>query len=85
MNIHLHIERLILNGLPLEAAQGPAVQAAVETELVRLIADRGLAPGLKQGGAFAYARGGDFNATPGDTSVNFGEKISRAVHGGLYL
>ena len=42
-NIHLHIERLILDGLPIERAQGPHVQAAVEAELSRLLTENGLA------------------------------------------
>ena len=41
-NIHLHIERLILDGLPIERAQGPHVQAAVEAELARLLTENGL-------------------------------------------
>ena len=41
-NIHLHIERLILDGLPIECAQGPHVQAAVEAELARLLTENGL-------------------------------------------
>ena len=37
MNINLHIERLILDGLPITRQQGPHVQAAVEAELTRLL------------------------------------------------
>lgn len=84
MNVHLHIQRLILDGLPLDTAQGPAVQAAVEAELVRLIAERGLVPTLQQGGALAYVRGGEINSARSDTPDSLGEKIGRAVHGGLH-
>ena len=51
MTIHVHIERLVLDGLPVTHAQGPQVRAAVEAELARWLAERGLAPGLAQGGA----------------------------------
>jgi len=85
MSIHLHIERLVLDGLPLEAAQGPAVQAAVEAELTRLLADRGLTPGLRFGGAVAMARGSDIRIADGDTPARLGEKIAGAVHGGVQL
>ena len=38
MRINLHIEKLVLDGLPLERRDGPAVQRAVEQELSRLMA-----------------------------------------------
>ena len=43
MNIKLHIERLVLDGLPVTRSQGPLVQAAMEAELARLMAEGGLA------------------------------------------
>ena len=39
MRINVHIERLILDGLPVTSLQGPEVGAAVETELARLLLD----------------------------------------------
>jgi hypothetical protein len=44
MNINVSIERLVLEGLPVSIAQGPIVQAAIETELVRLLIAQGLSP-----------------------------------------
>jgi hypothetical protein len=38
MSISLHIERLILEGLPVASNSGPQLQAAVEAELTRLLA-----------------------------------------------
>lgn len=38
MNISLHIERLILEGLPITSNSGPQLRAAVEAELTRLLA-----------------------------------------------
>lgn len=43
MNIDLHIERLILDGLPAAITQGDAIGAAVEAELARLFTSEGLA------------------------------------------
>ena len=45
MNINLHIERLILDGLPVGEGQGPSVQEAVERELAERLAAGGV-PGL---------------------------------------
>jgi len=83
MTVNLHIKCLILEGLPINAAQGPAVQAAVEAELTRLLTDHGGAQTLEQGGALAYWRGGALSAAQGDTPASLGEKIGRAVYGGI--
>lgn len=83
MNVRLHIEHLILDGLPIEAAQAPAVQGAVEAELSRLLTERGLAPELRQGGAVPYARGEDLRPAEDNTPARLGESIARAVHGGI--
>jgi hypothetical protein len=39
MIINLHIEKLVLDGLPLERRDGPLLQAAVQQELARLLAN----------------------------------------------
>ena len=51
MNIHVHIERLVLDGLPVAPGRGDLVREAVEAELTRLLAEGGLVPGLTSGGA----------------------------------
>ncbi len=47
MNINLHIERLILDGLPVEARDSALVRAAVESELSRLLSERGIPSDLQ--------------------------------------
>lgn len=42
MNIDVHIERLILDGLPVAGVQGSVLQAGVEAELTRLLGKEGL-------------------------------------------
>jgi hypothetical protein len=83
MNVQLHIGRLVIDGLPIEADSGRDVQAAVEAELRRRLTEHGLATGLSQGGAFAYVRGGsvDLQSTP--DSDDLGTQIGAAVHEGL--
>lgn len=39
MIVNLHIERLVLDGMPIGSHEAPLVQAAVEVELARLLAD----------------------------------------------
>jgi hypothetical protein len=83
MKINLHIERLVLDGLPIEQHHGPLVQAAVEAELTRLLVAEGphsrlnlnsgatpriTAPGIQV-----------LNANP----VQTGEQVARAVYGSI--
>jgi hypothetical protein len=81
MKINLHIERLVLEGLPLERAQGPQVQAAVQQELTRLLGANGVAPGLP--GAMPYARGSEVSYSRESTPRQLGTQIAQSVHGGL--
>jgi hypothetical protein len=80
MTIRVHIERLVLEGLPISRNDGPAVQAAVEGELARLLA--GNTPSLSGGAtprvsAPAVALGGN------DSPAQVGRQIARSVYGGL--
>lgn len=83
MNINVHIDRLILDGIDVPREQRPLLQMAVETELARLLAADGLAPGLLTGGAVPYTPAEDIRlAREGDPS-RLGEQIARAVYGGF--
>jgi hypothetical protein len=82
MNIHLHIERLILDGLPVEGRHGSHVQAAVEAELTRLLGENGLAADLQAGATIPslHADGLPFiNSQP----AQLGTQIARSVYSGI--
>ena len=49
MNVELHIERLVLNGLPLPPGGRAALAGAFGRELTRLIQDGGVSPALLGG------------------------------------
>jgi hypothetical protein len=83
MNIELHIERLVLDGLPVEQRQGPRLQAAVERELTRLLADGASLDQLNTGGPAASINGGVIQVAPGADAVGLGKQIAAAVHGGF--
>ena len=83
MNVRLHIERLVLDGLPLAPGQAPLVQAAVETELARLLATGGVAPGLSGLGAVPALRADGLQIAPGAAPAGIGRQIARAVYGGI--
>jgi hypothetical protein len=85
MNVNLHIERLILDGIDVEPAHRPVLQAALEAELARLLAQGGVGPGLAAGGAVPALRGDGFQLSggAGGNPRQLGRQIARAVHGGI--
>jgi hypothetical protein len=83
MNIHVHIERLILDGLPLGAGQGALVQAAVEAELARLLGLGGIAPCLQAGGAVPSVRTEAIQLTAQSTPAQMGQQIAQSVYEGM--
>jgi hypothetical protein len=83
MKINLHIERLVLEGLPLSSAQAPMVQLAVQQELTRLLGVNGIAPGLMSGGAMPHTRGGNVQLASETSPRQMGTQIAQSVHEGL--
>ncbi len=83
MNINLHIERLILEGLPVERRQHALVQSAVESELARLLTEGGLAGQLAAGGAMPSLEAQNLRLAPEGDATRLGQQIAQAVYGGL--
>lgn len=83
MNIRLHIERLILDGVALSAAERPHLQAAMEMELGRLLEERGIASGLESGVALDSVRGGAVQLGHHPSGKGLGRQVARAVYGGI--
>ena len=84
MNINVHIERLILDGLPVARHQAPLIQTAVEAELARLLVADGLAPSLKAGGgATPSVNAPSIQFTSASSPTQLGQQIARAVYGGI--
>lgn len=80
--IKVHIERLVLDGLPVTRAQGPLVQAAVEAELSRLLSEGGLGHELAAGGAVPAVRADSINSA-GKSPAQIGRQIAKSVYGGI--
>jgi hypothetical protein len=79
--LDLQIEELVLHGFPV--AERYRIGAAVEAELARLFAERGVPPLLAQGGEVGYLDGGSFSAAPGLRAEVVGGQVARALYGGL--
>jgi hypothetical protein len=81
MNINLHIERLILDGLPIGHGQGRFVKAAVEAELMRLIAEDGLNQDFLSEGAVPSVKAEGIQLKNDGSPAALGHQIAKAVYG----
>ena len=80
MNIDLHIERLVLDGLPIAHSQGALVKAAVEAELGRLLREGGMNPALESGCAFPSMPGNAITLVRESNPSVIGRQIATAVY-----
>jgi len=84
MSIHVHIDSVVLEGIPIMPQhQGPVLQAALEQELARLLAADGLSSSLTAGGAVPSVAGGTIRLTGESHPADLGRQIAQAVYGGI--
>ena len=83
MNIRLHIERIVLDGLPVDRTQSGRVRAAVVNELTSLLTTGGLGPECIASGAVPSVRGRDLLVEKGSGASEVGKQIARSVHAGI--
>ena len=77
MNINLHIERLMLDGLPVASGEAALVQTALEAELGRLLANELFAP--TESSAKAHIGGGEIHLRASVSARELGVEIGRSV------
>ena len=83
MTIVVHIDRLVMDGIPLAPGSSGRLAAAVEAELGRLLAVGPLPLALRSGGAAPSTPGGSIHVAGGESAPSLGCSIAEAVHGGL--
>ncbi|HEX2832557.1 MAG TPA: hypothetical protein VHW00_06060 [Thermoanaerobaculia bacterium] len=81
MNVCLHIDRLVLDGIDLSSADRPRLQLAIEQELARLIGARGLA--FRDAVALPSIRTPQITVAPDAKPSQLGTSIAGAVFGGV--
>jgi hypothetical protein len=81
MNIELHIEEMILHGFT--QADRHRIAEAVQDELVRLLAEKGLPEAFEQGIEFSNLDGGSFVVGSGESPKSLGVRIGQAVYSGM--
>ena len=79
MTLHLHIDRLVLDGLGLD---GDAVAAAVQAEVARLVAEGGV-PALGGDHRRPHVDGGAFGLAPGADAEGVGRHVGRQIYANL--
>jgi hypothetical protein len=82
VKVNLHIDRLVLEGIDLDHAQRPLLQAAVEAELGRLLAEGG-AGNLATGGAVPSVRAEGFEMGADGGPARLGTQIAQSVYEGI--
>ncbi|WP_242038025.1 hypothetical protein [Tolypothrix sp. FACHB-123] len=78
MNINLHIEQLILEGLDIPRSQRELLQATVEAELARLLSTEGLPTGWQSSVSIP-----PIEVTPSSNTTQMGQQIAQAVYRGM--
>jgi len=81
MNLEVRIGRLVLEGIALAPEQRPRVQAALEAELARLLAEGGLAPALLAGGALPRLPADSFTLSGDGDPTQLGSRSRRQFMG----
>lgn len=80
-DIRLHIENLVLHGIPV--ADRAAVGVAVQQELTRLLSERGLPSSLSSSVTVDRFHAGSISFQADASAGSVGLQIARSVYGGL--
>jgi hypothetical protein len=83
LKINVQIEQLILDGISVAPHEHPELQAAVESELARLMSAGGLNRELAAGVALPSVNAAPMQLSSPAGPVRLGQGIARSVYGGL--
>jgi hypothetical protein len=83
MRIDVHIERLVLEGLPVTSVDGPRVRAAMEGEIGRLLGATGLSRSFATGGAVPHIKAPNISLSSRERPDAIGRAVARSVQRGI--
>jgi hypothetical protein len=78
MNLHVHIDELVLHGFA--AADRALIADALQSQLTRLFTDGGVPPALATGGASERLNAGTFHTAASVRPETTGGQIAQAVY-----
>lgn len=81
--VSFHIERLVLDNIPLESRQSVQLQTTVERELGRLIKRSGLSREFVAAGATPFIGTRGIELSSATNPRRLGNQIARAIYSGL--
>ena len=81
-SVSLHIERLVIEGVPLSMGQAAQLERAVQHELTRLLQREGIGPSL-HGGAVPALSAPAIHISSPFQPVRLGRQIAHSVHQSL--
>ena len=81
-HVNLHIDRLILDGVPLDGLDADVLSNEVRLALASVLAARGLRGSIAAGGAWDSIRGAEIAAAEAHPD-GLGTRIAHAIHAGL--
>jgi len=82
MNLDLHIDRLVVDGIRLRPADVPAMKQAIEAELGRLLQQPGSTPTASTSIASLALPGATLR--PGAPARAVGSQVARSIYGGVF-
>ncbi len=82
MDINLHIERLVLEGVDIASGQKDLLQASVTNELTRLFTSGGLASNIVGGASLKGVPTNNIQVSD-KTPQSLGQQIAQSVYGGI--
>lgn len=83
MNVNLHIERLILDGLPFDAHRRAALQSEIQIELARLLTEGGIRENWRGGAAVPNLRAAAVQFPAATGGEPLGRQIARSIYGSI--
>jgi hypothetical protein len=83
MNINLHIERLVLEGLPVDQTQETLIHKTVEQQLTSLLANGDLHDALRRGGNVHRMQTAAIRIAPEAGPTHLGKQIAGTLFGGI--
>ena len=83
MNVNLHIERLIVDGLEIDPSKRDSFKAGIEQELTALLTTGGVGETLAAGAALPRVDGPSIQLQADNSPQQLSQQIAGSIYGGI--